>query len=200
MAWRLAADPELSPLAAAPPLVRLYGAAARPPSHRALDGKHVAFSPSRGLFAWNLSPGNSMSDDDAANDELRIVDLASGALQARLPYSHLPRGADAAARTLVALGFTELAETRALDAAFGGSGLKVTFDVDQGTARVSRGGRPIGTARFKKPKGATTPAWLDPWAASIPGAVIVGAAANIGDGCGAWVYGQVLRVLVPATR
>ncbi len=26
-----------------------------------------------------------MSDDDAANDELRIVDLASGALQARSP-------------------------------------------------------------------------------------------------------------------
>jgi hypothetical protein len=31
----------------------------------------------------------------------------------------------------------------------------------------------------------------------IPGAVIVGASANIGDGCGAWVYDDVLRVLVP---
>ena len=79
-------------------------------------------------------------------------------------------------------------------------GLKVTFDVDQGTARVSRGGRAIGTARFKKPKGATTPPWVDPWAAAIPGAVIVGAATNIGDGCGAWIYGHVLRILVPAGR
>ena len=201
VAWRLAADPDLSPLAAAPPLAKLYSAPARPPSQRALDGKHVAFSPSRGLFAWNLSPGNSMSDDAAAHDELRIMDLASGALQARLPYSQVRRGAAAAARTLGALGFTELAETRDLDADFGGiGGLKVTFDVDQGTARVSRGGRVIGSARFKKPKGATTPPWVDPWAAAIPGAVIVGAAANIGDGCGAWVYGQVLRVLVPGGR
>ena len=48
----------------------------------------------------------------------------------------------------------------------------------------------IGTARFKKPKGATTPPWVDPWAAAIPGAVIVGAGANIGDGCGAWIYGM----------
>jgi hypothetical protein len=110
------------------------------------------------------------------------------------------RGADAAARTLAALGFTELAKTRDLDAVFGGVGLKVTFDVDQGTARVLRGGRPIGTARFKKPKGATTPPWVDPWVAAIPGAVIVGAATNIGDGCGAWIYGQVLRILVPAPR
>jgi hypothetical protein len=200
VAWRLAADPELSPLAAAPPLARLYGAPARHPSRRALDGKHVAFSPSRGLFAWNLSPANSMSDDDTPSDELRIVDLATGALQARLPYSHVRRGADAAARTLAALGFTELVETRDLDADFGAIGLKVTFDIDQGTARVSRGGRALGTARFKKPKGATTPPWVDPWAASIPGAVIVGASANIGDGCGAWVYGQALRVLVPTTR
>jgi hypothetical protein len=200
VAWRLAADPDLSPLVAAPPLAKLYGAPARHPSHRALDGKHVAFSPSRGLFAWNLSPGNMMSDADAANDELRIVDLASGALQVRLPYSHVHRGADAAARTLAALGFTELAETRDLDADFGGIGLKVTFDVDQGSARVSRDGRVIGSAQFKKPKGATTPAWVDPWAASIPGAVIVGASANIGDGCGAWVYGDVRRVLVPGER
>ena len=79
-------------------------------------------------------------------------------------------------------------------------GLKVTFDVDQGTARVSRGGRTIGSARFKKPKGATTPAWVDPWTAAIPGAVIVGASANIGDGCGAWIYGDVRRILVPAGR
>ncbi len=200
VAWRLAADPELSPLAAAPPLARLYGAPASHPSQRALDGKHVAFSPSRGLFAWNLSPDNMMSDDDTANDELLIVDLASGALQARLPYSHVRRGADAAARTLAALGFTELAKTRDLDAVFGGLGLKVTFDVDQGTARVSRGGRTIGTARFKKPKGATTPPWVDLWVASLPGAVIVGASANIGDGCGAWIYPQVLRILVPGGR
>jgi hypothetical protein len=197
VAWRLAADPELSPLAAAPPLAKLYGAPASHPSHRALDGKHVAFSPSRGLFAWNLSPANMMSDDDTNNDELRIVDLASGDLKARLPYSHVRRGADAAARTLAALGFTEVVETRTLDASFGGIGVEVTFDVDRGTARVSRGGRVIGNARFKKPKGATTPPWVDPWAASIPGAVIVGAAANIGDGCGAWVYGDVRRILVP---
>ncbi len=200
VAWRVAADPDLSPLAAAPPLANLYGAPARHPSHRALDGKHVAFSPSRGFFAWNLSPDNMMSDDDAANDELRIVDLASGALRARLPYSHVRRGADAAARTLAALGFTELAETRDLDPDSGGIGLKVTFDVDQGTARVSRDGRVIGSAQFKKPKGATTPAWVDAWAAAIPGAVIVGASANIGDGCGAWVYGDVRRVLVPGER
>ena len=198
VAWRLAADPELSPLVAAPPLAKLYGAPASHPSHRALDGKHVAFSPSRGLFAWNLSPENMMSDDDNYDDdELRIVDLASGAVQARLPYSHVRRGADAAARTLAALGFTELAKTRDLDAVFRGIGVKVTFDVDKGTARVSRGGRPIGTARFKKPKGATTPPWVDPWAAAIPGAVIVGASTNIGDGCGAWIYGHVLRILVP---
>ena len=202
VAWRLAADPELSPLAAAPPLAKLYGAPASHPSHRALDGKHVAFSPSRGLFAWNLSPANAMSDGDTANDELRIVDLVSGALEARLPYSHVRRGADAAARTLAALGFTELAETRTLDAVFGGIGLKVTFDVDRGTARVSRGGRVIGSARFKKARGATTPAWIDPWAAVIPGAVIVGAGTNIGDGCGAWGYDEVVRILVPvpATR
>jgi hypothetical protein len=141
-----------------------------------------------------------MSDDDAPNDELRIVDLASGDVKARLPYSHVRRGADAAARTLAALGFTELAATRDLDAVFGGIGLKVTFDVDQGTARVSRGGRVIGNARFKKPKGATTPPWVDPWAASIPGAVIVGAATNIGDGCGAWIYPRVLRILVPGAQ
>ena len=200
VAWRLAADPELSPLAAAPPLAKLYGVPPSHPSHRALDGKHVAFSPSRGLFDWNVSPANMMSDDDAPNDELRIVDLATGDLKARLPYSHVRHGADAAARTLAALGFTELVETRDLDAVFGGTGLKVTFDVDQGTARVSRGGGTIGTARFKKPKGATTPPWVDPWAASIPGAVIVGAAANIGDGCGAGIFPHVLRILVPEGR
>jgi tetratricopeptide (TPR) repeat protein len=189
VAWRLAADPDLTALAAAPALVKVYGAPVSHPSHRALDGKHVAFSPSRGLFAWG-----------AADDELRIVDLASGVVEARLPYSHVRRSADAAARTLAALGFTELAATRDLDAVFGGIGLKVTFDVDQGTARVSRGGRVIGNARFKKPKGATTPPWVDPWAASIPGAVIVGAATNIGDGCGAWIYPRVLRILVPGAQ
>jgi hypothetical protein len=200
VAWRLAADPGLSPLVAAPPLAKLYGVPASHPSHRALDGKHVAFSPSRGLFAWNLSPANMMSDDDAPNDELRFVDLATGDLKVRLPYSHVRRGADAAARTLAALGFTKVVETRTLDASFGGIGVEVTFDVDQGAARVSRGGRVIGSAQFKKPKGATTPAWVDPWAAAIPGGVIVGAAANIGDGCGAWIYPHVLRILVPGTR
>ena len=199
VAWRLAADPELSPLAGAPPLAKLYGAPANHPSHRALDGKHVAFSPSRGLFAWRLTLANAMTEE-AADDELRIVDVVSGAVEARLPYSHVRRGADAAARTLAALGFTELAETRTLDASFGGIGVKVTFDADQGTARVSRGGRAIGSARFKMARGSTTPVWVDAWAAAIPGAVIVGAGANIGDGCGAWGYDEVVRVLVPATR
>ena len=199
VAWRLAADPELTALAAAPALVKIYGAPASHPSHRALDGKHVAFSPSRGLFAWRLTRVNAMSEGDA-DEELRIVDVVSGAVEARLAYSHVRRGADAAARTLAALGFAEVVETRALDAGFGGIGVKVTFDVEAGTARVSRGGRVIGSARFKKPKGATTPAWVDPWAAAIPGVVIVGAAANIGDGCGAWIYPQVLRILVPEGR
>ena len=115
-------------------------------------------------------------------------------------YSHVRRGADAAARTLAALGFAEVVETRGLDAGGGGIGVEVTFDVEVGTARMARGGRVIGSARFKKRKGATTPAWVDPWAAAIPGGVIVGAAANIGDGCGAWVYGDVRRVLVPEGR
>ena len=199
VAWRLAAAPDLSPLAAAPPLAKLYGAPANHPSHRALDGKHVAFSPSRGLFAWRLSPDNSMSEV-AGDDELRIVDLVSGVEKARLPYSHVRRGADAAARTLAALGFAEVVEARALDAGGGGIGVEVTFDVEAGTARVARGGRVLGSARFKKRKGATTPAWVDPWAAAIPGAVIVGASANIGDGCGAWVYGDVRRILVPGGR
>ena len=200
VAWRLAADPELSPLAAAPPLAKLYGAPASHRSHRALDGKHVAFSPSRGLFAWNLSRGNMMSED-AADEELRIVDLASGAVQARLPYSQMRRGADAAARTLAALGFTELAKIRTLDTSFESLGVRVTFDLDRGTARVSRGGRAIGTAQFKKAKGSMTAAWAGgAWAAAIPGAVIVGAEANIGDGCGAWIYDDVLRILVPAAR
>ena len=56
VAWRLAADPELSP---SPPRRRWPSSTAPRraiPSHRALDGKHVAFSPSRGLFAWNLLP------------------------------------------------------------------------------------------------------------------------------------------------
>ncbi len=139
--------------------------------------------------------------EGAGDDELRIVDLVSGVVEARLPYSHVRRGADAAARTLAALGFAEVVETRALDAGFGrGIGVEVTFDVEAGTARVSRGGRVMGSARFKKPKGATTPAWVDPWATAIPGAVIVGASANIGDGSGAWVYGDVRRVLVPGGR
>jgi hypothetical protein len=161
VAWRLAADPDLSPLAAAPPLVKLYGAPARHPSHRALDGKHVAFSPSRGLFAWRLTRVNAMSEGDA-DEELHIGDVVSGAVEARLAYSHVRRGADAAARTLVALGFAEVVETRELDARFGvgGIGVKVTFDVEAGTARVSRGGRVIGSARFKKARGATTPAWV----------------------------------------
>jgi hypothetical protein len=201
VAWRLAADPDLSPLAAASPLAKLYGAPASHPSHRALDGKHVAFSPTRGLFAWRQSRTNAMSEG-AADDELRIVDVVSGAVEARLPYSHVRRGANAAARTLAALGFTEVAETRTLDAGLGGggSGVEVAFDVDKGTARVSRGGRVIGSARFKKARGATTPAWVDAWAAAIPGAVIVGAGANIGDGCGAWGYDEVRRVLVPGGR
>jgi tetratricopeptide (TPR) repeat protein len=200
IAWRLAADPELAALIAAPPLAKIYGAPPDHPPRRALDGKHVAFSPSRGLFAWRLSRGNMMSDDDRADDELRIVDVATGAVRARLPYSQVRRGADAAAHTLAALGFTELAETRTLDTSFEALGLEVTFDPDHGTAHLSRGGRPLGTAQFKKPKGATTPAWVAPWAAAIPGAVIVGAGANIGDGCGAWAYDDVLRILLPATR
>jgi hypothetical protein len=199
VAWRLAADPELTALAAAPALVKLYGAPVSHPSHRALDGKHVAFSPSRGLFAWRQTLVNAMSEGDA-DEELRIVDVVSGAVEARLAYSHVRRGADAAARTLEALGFAEVVETRDLDADFGGIGLKVTFDVEAGTARVSRGGRVIGSVRFKKVRGSTTPAWVDAWAAVIPGAVIVGAGANIGDGCGAWVYGDVRRVLVPGGR
>jgi hypothetical protein len=201
VAWRLAADPDLSPLAAAPPLAKLYGAPASHPSHRALDGKHVAFSPSRGLFAWRLTLVNAMSEGDA-DEELRIVDVVSGAVEARLAYSHVRRGADAAARTLAALGFAEVVETRTLDARFGvgGIGVEVRFDSEAGTARVSRGGRVIGSVRFKKARGSTTPAWVDAWAAAIPGAVIVGAGANIGDGCGAWGYDEVVRVLVPGGR
>jgi hypothetical protein len=138
--------------------------------------------------------------EGADDEELCIVDVVSGAVEARLPYSHVRRGADAAVRTLAALGITELAETRTLDPDFRGtigSDVKVTFDPDRGTARVSRGGRVIGSVRFKKAKGAAAPAWVDAWAAVIPGAVIIGAGANIGDGCGAWEYDEVRRILVP---
>jgi hypothetical protein len=201
VAWRLAADPDLTALAAAPALVKIYGTPVSHSSHRALDGKHVAFSPSRGLFAWRLTRVNAMSEGDDGDEEVRIVDVVSGAVAGRLAYRHVRRGADAAARTLGALGFTEVVETRELDAGVGVGvgkiGVEVTFDVEAGTARVSRGGRVIGSARFKKARGSTTPAWVGAWAAAIPGAVVVGAGANIGDGCGAWGYDEVVRVLVP---
>jgi hypothetical protein len=76
VAWRLAADPDLSALATAPALVKIYGAPVSHPSHRALDGKHVAFSPSRGLFAWRLTLVNAMSEGEVRLTELRstVVD------------------------------------------------------------------------------------------------------------------------------
>jgi len=209
--WRLAADPDLASLAAAPALAELHGTPAGAPP-RALDGRQVAFSPGRGLYAWRRSLVNGMCDeDDCRTDQLWIADAATATVRARLDYGRGRAGAAAIGRTLDALGFTVRAPIRRLGGndgadpdqssavAFREQGL--TVSLAGSVARLTRDKQVIAQVRFDKPKGTEVPnadtSWTDPWAALIPGAVVVGAGVAIAEGCGAFEYDEVRLLLLP---
>jgi hypothetical protein len=202
VAWRIAADPDLAGVDPLPEIAKLYAPPAAGAPSPALDARHVAYSPSRRLFAWRRVLGNEMGGR-RVDDELWIADVASGVVQARLGYGRDRRGATAIARTLAALGFSQTIAIHRLSEDESGTfvgvlpGDHLRISVDGATARVSRGGHVIGKARFVQPPGADGDSWFDPWVAPIDGAVILGAGVSIGDGCGAWSYDQVLRILIP---
>ncbi len=139
-------------------------------------------------------------------DYLWIADVATATVRARLACGHGRAGAAAIGRTLDALGFTTRVPTRALhehdgksNVIFRDQGLEVSLAGP--IARLARAGRVVGEVRFDIPKDAEVPnaetSWVAPWAAPVPGAVIVGAGVAITEGCGAWEYDEVRRILLP---
>jgi hypothetical protein len=196
---RVAIDRQLAPIAAAPELRAL---AARTPGHATLAKLRkmgVAFSADGGLVAWDRILGNAMSEDPEPQ-ELRVVDVATGRLMARLPCrDHDAKGVD---RALADLGFeVEKVPSRPLAIRTGGQqpdllgrveGIRVV--VKDGRVSLSADGRPVGESRVGSP-------FTSGWAAKVRGGVLVGAAVNIGDGCGAWVYDDIVWIpLPPAAR
>ena len=65
--------------------------------------------------------------------------------------------------------------------------------VKGGRVRLSADGRPVGEGRI----GAL---YTSGWAAKVRGGVLVGAAVNIGDGCGAWIYDDVVWIPLTAAQ
>jgi hypothetical protein len=196
---QVAIDRQLAAIASAPELRAL---AARTPGHATLAKLRkagVAFSADGGLVAWDRILGNAMTEGPEP-EELRVVDVATGRLLRRLPYRD--RDAKGVDRALADLGF-EVEKVRARDLAKGPEAkeqdLRGTVDgirvvVKDGRVRLSADGRPIGESRIGSP-------FTSGWAAKVGGGVLVGAAVNIGDGCGAWVYDDVVWIpLSPAAR
>jgi hypothetical protein len=195
---RVAIDRQLAPVASAPELRAL---AARTPGHATLAKLRkagVAFSVDGGLVAWDRILGNAMTEGPEPM-ELRVVDVATGRLLARLPYRDRDeKGVDSA---LADLGF-ELEKVRSRDLStptqtkepdMRGTVEDIRVVVKGGRVRLSADGRPVGESRIGSP-------FTSGWAAKVRGGVLVGAAVNIGDGCGAWVYDDVVWIPLTAAR
>jgi hypothetical protein len=130
--------------------------------------------------------------------ELRVVDVATGRLLARLPYrDDDAKGVD---RALADLGFEVekirsrdlSAPTRTQEPEMRGTVEEIRVVVKGGRVRVSAAGRPVGESRIGS-------SFTSGWAAKVRGGVLVGAAVNIGDGCGAWVYDDVVWIPLTAS-
>jgi hypothetical protein len=200
VAWRLAADPDLAPLASAPALASL---SPHKPAHSVLAAiakTNVAYSPERRLVAWEHLVDSAMSDYSFT--ELWIADATTGIVSARLRHGDGRRDRAAVDATLGALGFDTAEVISSVDedddndgdqrTRLPKSGVTVVFKRE--TVRLLRKHRPVAEGHF-----AAVPNDMDRhtdhlWAAHIPGAVLVGHNVNIGDGCGAWGYGDVLWI------
>jgi hypothetical protein len=194
---RVALDRQLAPIAPAPELRAL---AARTPGHATLaklQKAGVAFSADGGLVAWDRIVGNAMTEDPDRM-ELRVVDVATGRLMARFPHrDHDEEGVD---RALADLGF-EVEKVRSRDLStptptkepeMRGTVEDIRVIVKGGRVRLSADGRPVGESRIGSP-------FTSGWAAKVRGGVLVGAAVNIGDGCGAWIYDDVVWIPLTAS-
>ena len=137
--------------------------------------------------------------EDPDRMELRVVDVATGRLLARFPHrDHDEKGVD---RALADLGF-EVEKVRSRDLStptrtqepeMRGTVEDIRVVVKGGRVRLSAAGRPVGEGRI----GAL---YTSGWAAKVRGGVLVGAAVNIGDGCGAWIYDDVVWIPLTAAR
>jgi hypothetical protein len=63
----------------------------------------------------------------------------------------------------------------------------VRVAVKQGRVRLFAAGRMAGEARVGSP-------FDGGWAAKVRGGVLVAASVNVGDGCGAWAYDDVVWI------
>jgi hypothetical protein len=199
--WRLAVDPDLASVASAPALTSLRP---RKPAHSVLaemPKTNVAYSPERRLVAWEHEVENEMSDRTFS--ALWIADATTGLVSARLSDDGGRRDRAAIDATLGALGFDTagVVSSEVEDNGDNGdaprtrlpkTGLTVVFKRE--TVRLLRGRKTVGQGRFTAVPNDTDHHSKGLWAARLPGAVLVGADVNIGDGCGAWVYNDVLWI------
>jgi hypothetical protein len=131
--------------------------------------------------------------------ELRVVEVATGRLLACLPYRD--RDAKGIDRALLDLGFeAEKVRPRDLTIRTGahqpellGTVEGVRVVVKDGRVRLAADGHSVGEAHIGSP-------FTRGWAAKVRGGVLVGAAVNIGDGCGAWVYDDFVWIPITASR
>lgn len=204
VAWRLAADPDLASVTSAPALAPL---SPRKPAHSllaAMAKTNVAYSPERHLVAWEHQVDNAMSDETFA--ELWIADATTGIVSARLPHGGGRRDRAAVDAVLGALGFdtagvasTEIADDGDDDGDGRGRLPKsdVTVVFKRETVRLLRRRETVGQGRFPIVPNDQDHHTEHLWAARVPGAVLVGADVNIGDGCGAFGYNDVLWIRLP---
>jgi hypothetical protein len=115
--------------------------------------------------------------------------VADVALDARIRLQTPPEGPGSRVRER---DLAKGTEAREQDLRGTVDGIRVVLN--DGRVRLSADGRPVGESRIGWP-------FTSGWAAKVGGGVLVGAAVNIGDGCGAWVYDDVVWIpLSPAAR
>jgi hypothetical protein len=193
---RAAIDRALAPIAAAPELRAL---AEKAPGHARLaklGSQGIAFSQDGKLIAWVRDVQNMMSEE-AQYAELRVGDAATGRLLARMRFRDAEnKGVD---RALADLGFeVEKVVAHDLDRPqkdkqpdLIGFVDDIRVTVQAGRIRLSAKGQPIAQAR-------TGPEVDGGWAGKVRGGMLVVASVNIGDGCGAWAYDDVVWIPLKA--
>jgi len=193
---RVAIDRALAPIASAPELRAL---AAKAPGHARLaklGRQGVAFSNDGKLIAWVRDVQNMMSEE-GGYAELRVADVAAGRLLTRMRFRDAEdKGVD---RALADLGFdVEKVAARELDRPqrdkqpdLIGFVDDIRVTVQAGRIRLSAKGQSIAQAR--------TGMEVDGgWAGKVRGGMLVVASVNIGDGCGAWAYDDVVWIPLKA--
>jgi hypothetical protein len=198
--WRAIVDRSLAHAASDPEVRKLWARTHGHATLRALQASHAAYSTDLGVVVWDRAYSDSMSDAGHEPSELRVIDAATGKLVARLPYRRVsPRAVDQA---LAAMGF-ETGAVKARDlggvGADGGAGFRgfkghvpgssVSVVVNKGRVRLNEGAHLVGEAVVAAHSDYPS---AGAWVATVPGGVLVGVDVNVGDGCGAWGYDDVV--------